>query len=374
MGGNGDSAQSVIKTPGSLQDQNQMQQAYTNKNLQGLLSKYGSGGMNLNQALQGAQAATAATREDRNPYLQQYANSGLTPAQNAADRAQQQQNAERWDSEHKGPSLGASEYNSFVQQLATNPLTGSKLATDQVQSNPILGQLFGQGGTMDRTNAEEQRLSSQGFQLTPEDREAYGQASGDISRMFGQSENSLSRSLASRGLSSGASGAAGAQFSGLQGNKNEMLAQSQMQIANQRMNNTMQRLGQTRQFLGQLGSQGENAIQSQYGRNMSGVENAQNEQNKNINNVMAQQGQEQAQNNTAFSQEQQTKGPGLGGVLGAVGGGVLGAATGGIGAGIGASLGKTIGGAIGGGGSGAQVQNPGQGPVNYAPGQNYRPY
>lgn len=180
------------------------------------------------------------------------------------------------DAIHGGTSMSGPAQQAYLNDLSTNPFTGSKFATDQVQSNPMLGQLFGKGGTLDRTNSEEQRLSSQGFQLTPEDREAYGQASGDIARLFGSQEQGLSQSLADRGLASAPSGAAGVGFSGLQGNKNEMLAKAQTNIANQRMQNTMQRLGQTRSFLSQLGSQGASAIQDQYGRQLSGAQDQSN--------------------------------------------------------------------------------------------------
>lgn len=156
--------------------------------------------------------------------------------------------------------------------LATGPLTGSRFATDQVQNNPILGQLFGKGGELSNSIDKEQSLQNQGFSLQPQDIEAYGQTSGNIARMFGQNENALSQSLASRGLASAPSGAAGAGFTGLQGNKNEQLANAQMQIANDRMNNTMQRIGQQQNFIGQLGGQAQNAIQSQYGRQLSGAQ------------------------------------------------------------------------------------------------------
>lgn len=155
--------------------------------------------------------------------------------------------------------------------LATGAGTGSMFATQQVQNNPILGQLFGNGGELTKSIGKEQELQNQGFKIQPQDVEAYGQASGDIARMFGQSENSLANSLANRGLASAPSGSAGAQFSGLQGNKNEQLAKAQMDIANQRMQNTMQRIGQQQQFIGQLGSQGANAINQQYGRQLEGA-------------------------------------------------------------------------------------------------------
>lgn len=154
-------------------------------------------------------------------------------------------------------------------------MTGS---TEDVMNNAILGRTFGKGGLQEQTlgdlskaRGEEADLSSRGFSLTPDDHEAYGQASGDIARMFGQSEQDLSQSLANRGLSQGPSGAAGAAFSGLQGNKQEQLAKAQTNIANQRMQNNLARLNSTRQFMSQLGGlgsdlnrQGQTAIESQY--------------------------------------------------------------------------------------------------------------
>lgn len=137
---------------------------------------------------------------------------------------------------------------------------------NQVMGNPLQSQLFGKDGTLSRTVGEEQKLANQGFQLTPEDREAYGQASGDIARQFDQSEQSLANALSSRGLSS--SGVAAKQFSGSQGNKMEQLAGMQRKIADDRMKNNMERLGQTRNFLSQMGNQSQNALDSQYNQNL----------------------------------------------------------------------------------------------------------
>lgn len=135
-------------------------------------------------------------------------------------------------------------------------------AASNVQSNPLTSGLFGPGGTMQQTEGQVSDLQNQGFQLTPEDRTAYGQVSGDIARQFDQSDQNLSNSLANRGLSS--SGVAGQMFANTQGSKNEQLAQSQMQIANQRMQTTMQRLGQAQSFLSQLGTQAQNAQGQQF--------------------------------------------------------------------------------------------------------------
>ncbi len=172
----------------------------------------------------------------------------------------------------EGLSGGGAEGSELANALATGPLTGTKFATEQVQNSPLFGQLFGQGGALSSALGKEQELQNQGFKLQPQDIEAYGQASGDIARMFGQSENNMAQSLASRGLAASPSGAAGAMFSGLQGNKNEQLAQAQTDIANKRMQNTMQRIGQQQQFAAQLGGQAQNAVQNQFNNQLQGVQ------------------------------------------------------------------------------------------------------
>lgn len=173
----------------------------------------------------------------------------------------------------KGAGLSPQDQKAFEQQLATGTTTGSRYATEQVQNNPLLSQLFGKGGSMEGARGEEQRLMNQGFKLTADDHEAYGQASDDIARMFGGQEQSLAQSLAGRGLAAGPSGAAGAQFSGLQGNKMEQLAKAQMSVANLRMQNTTDRLNQTRNYLSQMGNQANTAINDQFGRQQSGLDN-----------------------------------------------------------------------------------------------------
>lgn len=134
---------------------------------------------------------------------------------------------------------------------------GASLNT--LREGPLTKSLFGAGGLQDRLGSEEQRLASQGYSLQPQDHEAYGQASGNISRQFGQQEQDLSKMLARRGLGGGSSGAAGAGFSGLAGSKNEMLARAQTDIAQKRMADTNQRLLQTRSMLGSLGMGGQQA-------------------------------------------------------------------------------------------------------------------
>lgn len=194
------------------------------------------------------------------------------------------------------PQTGNAEADRFSASLnnadykkALDPTTGSAMATDQVQNNPILGQLYGQGGQMgkDLSTQNDQtsrlnKLQDQGFNLTPEDRSMYGQMSGDITRQFGQQGNQAAQGLAMRGLGAAPSGAAEATFSGLAGNQNEMLAKAQQNIMQQRHQNTMQQIGQQQQFIGnmmnhnaQMGGQAENAIQGQFGRNAEGIKQQQ---------------------------------------------------------------------------------------------------
>jgi hypothetical protein len=229
------------------------------------------------------------------------------------------------------------------EQLAIDPGTGTKYATSQVQENPLLASLFGKGGLQSRTDTEEQELASRGWSMKPEDYEAYGQASGNIARQSAQEEMNTAKQLAARGLGSSASGAAGAAFSGISGNKNERLAASQRDIADRRMQTNMQRLQQTRQLMQNLGAQAGTEIGNQYNRNLAGVQQNRANLAGTTNQAQAQQNMQQQQANTAFGQEQSTRPAGVGDVLGAVGGGLLGAATGGVGAGLGAGIGKKVG-------------------------------
>lgn len=188
---------------------------------------------------------------------------------------------------------------------ALDPLESSRIATQEVQNNPLLSQLFGKGGALERTNAEEQQLASRGYSLQPEDYEAYGQAQGNIAREFDMQEGNLAQALASRGMSN--SGAAAQAFAGSQGNKLERLKQMQMQIADQRMNMNMQRLNQTRQFMGQLGAQGANAIQNQFGRQQAAEEQRFGQTATKANVGMNLISNMQGQSNEQLSQRQQTQ-------------------------------------------------------------------
>ena len=160
--------------------------------------------------------------------------------------------------------------------LARDPFAGSRLAADEVQGNPLLSGLYGQNGELSKSIAEADKLRTQGFDLTPEDHTAYGQASGDIARLFGSQENDLASALQQRGLASAPSGVAMQGYSGLIGNKNEQLAKAQMGIAQARVQSTMQRLAQAQNYNAALGANAARAQQDQYTRQMGGAEAQQN--------------------------------------------------------------------------------------------------
>lgn len=158
-----------------------------------------------------------------------------------------------------------------IAQLASSPVSGMKFASEQVQSDPILKQIFGKGGSFERADTEEQELAKRGYTLQPEDFEAYGQAQDQIARQFGASEQSLAQALANRGMAGGG-GVAASQFSGMYGNKNERLRAAQTDIAQRRMEMNRQRLNDTRSYLNSTGQLGNQAINDNRQANMQGVE------------------------------------------------------------------------------------------------------
>lgn len=165
-------------------------------------------------------------------------------------------------------------YKRALQRESADYAKGMAEAEKGVQESAFTKGIFGQGGMQERIGKEELDLANRGFQLSQEDREAYGQASGDISRLFGQQEQQATQNLARRGLASAGSGAAGAVFSGLAGNKNEQLGKMQMQIANQRMENTRQRLFQNRQMQQDLANQGANMAAARRQDKLAGLAGA----------------------------------------------------------------------------------------------------
>lgn len=172
-----------------------------------------------------------------------------------------------------------------------DPITGMDTATKYVQGNALTKGVYGEGGLQSQLSGlqsqllnEGKNLSDTGFGLSQGDREAYGQVSGDIARMFGQQENQTAQSLNRRGLGGASSGAAGAAFSGLSGNKNEMLARAQTDIAQKRMADTQNRLAQNRQFIAQnsqiqsqLANQGMGLAQNQFDNQLNARRNRINE-------------------------------------------------------------------------------------------------
>lgn len=203
-----------------------------------------------------------------------------------------------------GNTSGAMTDMNFLSSYAS---PGSQLgtATGEVQSNPILGQMYGQGGLLSRTLGEEQGLAGQGFSLTNDDKTAYGQASGDITRQFGESDQGLSQALSDRGLSN--SGVAGAAFTGSQGNKNEQLAKLQTNIAQNRMQMNQQRLQATRSFLGQLGGQAQDALNSRITQGMQGQQLSDQHAQQKYNMGMGLLSKYQGQQNEGLGQQQQTE-------------------------------------------------------------------
>lgn len=190
-------------------------------------------------------------------------------------------------------------------------------ASMDVQNNPIQGQLYGQGGALSQAMAQYGQEQNQGYGLTAGDQTAYGQASGQIANQFGQSQQGLAQSLASRGLSD--SGAAGAAFSNSFGNQNEQLAGLQTQIAQQRMNFNQNAMAQTQNFIQGLGDSANTAINNQANQNQSQISNQFNQANTML-------GNQQGQANENMQQQQQSKSSS--GLSGALSGAVSGASSG----------------------------------------------
>lgn len=225
-----------------------------------------------------------------------------------------------------------------AHEFATDPLTGTKFATEQVQDNPLLSGVFGKGGMQERMLSEEQNLASRGWSMQPEDNEAYGQASDEIARLTAQEEGGIAQALASRGLAAAPSGAAGVAYSGLQGNKFERLAASQRKIADDRMKMNRERLNDVRNLSLETTRMGEQAVGNQFERNRQGANDYQNT----LQNAVKAAQIKQQQADTEFQQREQTRGPSFGEVLGGVATAGLGAATGGLGTAIGTGLGSSL--------------------------------
>lgn len=232
------------------------------------------------------------------------------------------------------------------EQLFLDPTTGSRAAADQIRMNPILGQVYGKDGSFERAGAEEEELASRGFSLQPEDYEAYGQASGDIARLFGQQEQNLAQALANRGLSSADSGAALKGYAGLYGNKNEQLASAQRNIANDRMRMNLERLGQTRNYLSNLTGLGQQAIQDQFSRNMAGAQSRRGSMADQYEREFRAHQELQKNRQAKAGMDMQASQPGL---LGSISQGIMGGVSGGLSSGIGGQVKGLFGGGSSGG-------------------------
>lgn len=318
-----------------------------------------------------------------------------------------------------GQELDQNPYEGGMSQLmdlvTTNPLAAQRYMTDEISNNPLTKGLFGQGGLQDRLGGEEQQYSGrvkensdayrafenemkagfggmqdkynslygdiqnpQSFALTADDNTALGNQYGDVTRQYGQMENEATQILASHGLASSGSGAAGAMFSGLLGNKNEQLRKAQSGIIGNRFNQAMQTFQMRNQVLGQQGSdlqggyntrgnsmnnkslndmnalnsargnltnlgalQG-NLKNSMFNQNMQGREANENSLRGAAGMAMQYNQALQNQANQAFQQQQATAGPGFGEIATGVLGMGAGALTGGAGAAIGTGLGSAL--------------------------------
>lgn len=335
--------------------------------VQELLSKYAQGGMSLKEALaqaSGLQGTTVDTNLAKRNDLTQQLNLakqskqpgvvtyGMGPTETKI------QNLEKELSELSGPlSYNTNQLGGVARDaLATDPITGSLVAADQVRSNPLTAGLFGAGGIQDQAQGRSGKLESnldesrnalmgrdQSYGLTPEDLAAYGQASGNIARQFGQQGNNLAAMLSQQGLSSSANPSAAA-FSGLLGNQNEQLAQSQLSIAQNRVNSAMQlaqartsadlnRQAQNNQLMGNLGDLGQVALSNQFGRQLAGSENTYNQNAGTAGLTLNNRSLEQNINNSQWSQQQQSAFNPLSIIGGAISSG-LGAFTGAAGKGL----------------------------------------
>jgi hypothetical protein len=260
-----------------------------------------------------------------------------------------------------------------ARNVAMDPLTGSKMATEQVRDNPLFSGTFGEGGLQERMLAEEQELASRGYQLQPEDHEAFGQASDETARLFAQEEGALAQALAERGLATAPSGAAGVGFSGIMGNKLERLASSQRKIAADRMEMNRQRLDDVRARSLQASQQAGGLLQDQFGRNQAGVKDYR-EMLRDSAGAQRQQLEHEGMRTDIKMKEESMEGPGLADVLGGAASIGLGAMTGGAGTALGAAAGSSLAGALGGGAK-PQVQPTPTGAYGYGTaGQKRSPY
>lgn len=352
MGGSdGSQAGNVIQTNDAYKILQQNPSSLSSPGMQQALSDYSSGKTDLAGALKAAQGDTSSTRDTLNQriaaaqaqmaYEDQKGNSKKGNIGVQESYASLQGQVAHWQDQLN--QLNDSDLGSKARenQIFVDPQTANLAAAQQVQSNPLLSGMFGKGGINDQRQAQESELASRGYSLQPEDYEAYGQASDQIARQYGNMENNLGQALSNHGLSAGG-GAPAVAYSGLQGNKLEQLGNQQRQIAQQRMQTNLQRLTQAQSAVNQGQTLANSALSTQESNNFQGV----NDYNNMLSQSLQAAAANQAQMNTGFNQVSETSGPGmfgniLGGGLGSFvgkGAGVLGTAAAGS---LGGSSGKT---------------------------------
>lgn len=264
--------------------------------LTGGLVKLAQSGLDLGDPFGGSKAKVAVEKNPAYEALQkQIENKNSSDVQNLMT-ALGQGKVSYADAVKQAQAMGVDKAQAFQDMAQTNGITGSNIASEFVRNNPLSSGLFGAGGIQDQsqarygalnTQADQDRLAlsgrDQSYGLQDSDLAAYGQASGNIGRMFGGMEQNLAQSLADRGLASAPSGAAGGAFSGLMGNKMEQLAKSQFDIAQARINtakdlasqraaNTLQQQSSNNSLMYNLGNLGQEAMNTQYGRQLAGAE------------------------------------------------------------------------------------------------------
>lgn len=195
---------------------------------------------------------------------------------------------------------------------ASDPRTASLYAANQVEGNPLYAGIYGDKGYNQSLLNENNQIANTPWTLTPQDTGAYSQAAGDTARMFASSGNSLQNELAARGLGSGDNNVAGAAFSGLAGNKNEMLANSQRQIADARYAMNLNRLNSVRSQITNQQQQAMNDLGQQEGENNTALNQWNNTNQNALNAGLA----NQNEINNQWNEQQSTKTPTFGQMLG----------------------------------------------------------
>lgn len=216
--------------------------------------------------------------------------------------------------------LGGDQGGAGERAAISDPIMGSIIAQQQLQQGPLTSALYGGAGgsELSRALADVQKTRDPGYySLNADDQTSYGQQSGNLARMFGQGEQDLAQSLANRGLGGAASGVAGQQFSGLQGNKMEQFAGLQRQIADQAMQRQMQQSQMLRNYAQTMAGQQASDIGAQYGRQSGGVEATRDQLQQMTKNEMSQNQMQNADAQASMADKRAAYAPGFGEMLGA---------------------------------------------------------